>query len=68
MSRRTILSKYKKKAINEIYIVLEFKIPTMCSVKDMNFYICSSEKPYLTASFKRHRKTFSVKFVPVIQI
>ena len=39
MSRTRILWKYKKKAIHEMYIVLEFKIDTMRSFKDTNFYI-----------------------------
>ena len=68
MSRTTILFEYKKKAINEMHIVLDFKIDTMCSFKDTNFYIYQHEMRYLTASFKWHRKTFSVKIVPVIEV
>ena len=54
--------------MDKIYPVLEFQIATTSSLKDMNSSKYIYFKPYLTASFKRYKKTFSVTFVGVFKV
>ena len=67
-ARTRILSKYRKNAVDEIYLLLEFQMSTVRASIDMNFYIFFVREPYLWASFKWHKKTFSVKFVRVVEV
>ena len=68
MSRTRTLSKYKKMATGEVYSVLEVQIRTPGSFRDIEFFSNFSRRPFLTAILEWHKKTFSVKFVGIVEV